>query len=85
MYPSDDDMRASIDAAFDQLKGDFQKPLKRQDAGGNTFTIWRLELEVTTKKPFVLTKVAKRKVCNKLCVAHGTGALAATWVHVVSV
>lgn len=58
----------SIDAAFNQLKGDFQKPLKlkRQGAGCKTFTIWRPELDTTAKKPLVLTKVAKRKVCNKL-------------------
>ena len=62
VHPCDNQMRESIDQALVQLKKDCKKPLKRSGAGGSTFTIWRKELEVTTKKPLILTKATTRKV-----------------------
>ena len=62
VYPSDDDIVATINKGCAQVKQDLAKPLMRKGSGGQTHTVWRRALEVTRKSPLVLTKIANRKV-----------------------
>ena len=65
-YPSDGEIMAIVDAATQQVISDLKRPLRREGSGSATVTVWRPEMQTTSRDPFVLTQVHRRKVTKAI-------------------